>query len=62
MQREPNSIPLVLVIKSDFFNLFGIIPTYAKVRFGTDIWTRGESEMLMSSCMHFVYALIYQGK
>lgn len=26
------------------------------------IWTRGESEMLMSSCIHFVHALIYQGK
>lgn len=36
MQGEPNSIPLILVIKSDSYNLFGVIPTYTKVEFGID--------------------------
>lgn len=36
MQGEPNSVPLILVIKSDSYNLFGVIPTYTKVEFGID--------------------------
>lgn len=58
MQGEPNSIPLILVIKSDFHNLFGIIPTFTKVRFGTDylnqrgVWNAHVFRHTLSTCSH----------
>lgn len=62
MQGEPNSIPLILVIKSDSYNLLGVIPTYTKVKFGIGKLNQRGVWNARVFMLNAVYTLVYQGK